>query len=192
LTSRKSLSDYGFWPSLADVKLGVVAAFLILPHLLLLNYLINQVIEYEHPVLEMFGPQMTWQLFAMQAALTVVLAPLYEEFTFRALLQGGAEQLMRRVQLANPAEPQAEIVLADPVPASEVASSSWYPVLISSAVFASLHLQHGGGAIPIFVLALALGYLYRQTGRMGPGLVVHMILNGVSMLTAALGVWLER
>lgn len=193
LISKRYLSAYGFWLSLADLKLGVFAAFLVLPPVLLLNHLINELIAYEHPVLEMLGSQSTWQVLAMQAVMTVLLAPLYEEFTFRALLQGGAEQLIRRMKLSSGPEPQAqEAAEVDPIPAQEVATWSWWPVLLSSTVFASLHLAHGGGAVPIFVLALALGYLYRQTGRMGPGLVVHMLLNGLSISTLALRVWLDR
>lgn len=192
LISLRGLSKYGFWLSRSDIKLGIIAAFLVLPHVLFLNYLINALVAYEHPVLEMFGSQTTWQVLAMQAVMTVLLAPVYEEFTFRALLQGGAEQLTRRMKVSASEDPVGEEMLeSDLISPAEVATWSWWPMMISSSVFASLHLAHGGGAIPIFVLALALGYLYRQTGRMGPGLVVHMILNGLSITTVALRVWLE-
>jgi membrane protease YdiL (CAAX protease family) len=190
LLSRKHLSDYGFWPSLDDIKLGGITAFLVLPQLILLSTFINILVKYEHPVLDTLDAQMSWQLLLLQAGLTVLLAPLYEEFTFRALLQGGAEQVARKVALADNVESKTED--QQTIAAAEVATWPWWPVLMSSTVFATLHLPHGGGAIPIFFLAIALGYLYRQTGRMGPGLVVHIILNGFSMTVAIINLWLEK
>lgn len=38
--------------------------------------------------------------------------------------------------------------------------------------------------IPIFVLSIALGFLYLRTHRLVPGIVLHMCLNGVSLLMA--------
>jgi membrane protease YdiL (CAAX protease family) len=56
-----------------------------------------------------------------------------------------------------------------------------WPILISSAIFALMHWQHGPDPIPLFVLAVVLGYLYRQTHRIGPSIVVHMLLNSCSL-----------
>jgi membrane protease YdiL (CAAX protease family) len=55
--------------------------------------------------------------------------------------------------------------------------------LISSLLFALLHVGQGPAPIPLFFLALVLGYLYHQTHRIWPGLIVHAGLNG---LTAAM------
>jgi membrane protease YdiL (CAAX protease family) len=184
LLSRKQLSEYGFWLSMADLKLGVITAFLVLPHLLVMSFFINLLVKYEHPVLDTLDSKMGWHALLIQIVLTVILAPLYEEFTFRALLQGGAEQLARRLAVAENDTTDAKPDLI--ISASEVATWPWWPVVMCSTVFATLHLPHGGGAIPIFFLALALSYLYRQTGRMGPGLVVHVILNGFSVTVALL------
>ncbi len=59
------------------------------------------------------------------------------------------------------------------------------PIFISSALFALFHLGHGPAPIPLFFLALVLGYLYQKTHRILPSVVVHMLLNGTSLL----GVW---
>jgi membrane protease YdiL (CAAX protease family) len=189
LVSRRRLSFYGFLPSWADVKLGCIAAFLVLPHVLLLSVLIGQFIKYEHPVLDTIGADVTWQVLSLQLVLTVLIAPFFEEFTFRGLLQGGAEQIARRLQIAGTIENNPAVVESDPIPATEVATWPWWPVWMSSAVFAIMHMTHGGGAIAIFFLAVAIGYLYRQTGRLGPGLVVHMILNSYSMTLLLLKVF---
>lgn len=52
------------------------------------------------------------------------------------------------------------------------------PILISSFVFAILHWGHGAAPIPLFFLALGLGYLYQKTRSLTPCVVVHMLLNG--------------
>ncbi|MFO7906169.1 MAG: CPBP family glutamic-type intramembrane protease [Pirellulaceae bacterium] len=55
------------------------------------------------------------------------------------------------------------------------------PILASSTLFAALHMSHGPDWIPLFFLALGLGYLYRQTHRLLPCITVHFLLNGCSM-----------
>ncbi len=56
------------------------------------------------------------------------------------------------------------------------------PTILSSGVFAIMHSGQGPAPIPLFVFALCLGYLYRQTHRLLPSLVVHFCLNALSML----------
>jgi membrane protease YdiL (CAAX protease family) len=58
---------------------------------------------------------------------------------------------------------------------------SWLPVIITSAIFAALHYSHGPDWIPLFFLAMGLGYLYQRTHRLLPSLVVHALLNAISM-----------
>ena len=61
------------------------------------------------------------------------------------------------------------------------------PVVATSAVFALLHAGHGPDPIPLFLLALVLGFLYQRTHRVLPGIVLHMCLNGTSMLMFWMG-----
>jgi membrane protease YdiL (CAAX protease family) len=58
---------------------------------------------------------------------------------------------------------------------------SLMPVLLSSFVFALVHLEFGPSAVPLFFFALILGYLYRQTHRLLPSLVTHACLNALSV-----------
>ncbi len=60
-------------------------------------------------------------------------------------------------------------------------SKEWGPIAISSILFAAMHIGQGPAPIPLFFLALVLGYLYRQTHRIWPSLVVHLLLNGCTM-----------
>ena len=60
------------------------------------------------------------------------------------------------------------------------------PVLLFSGLLEnglrSIHSPISGDPLPIFFLALALGTLYRRTHRMMPSLVLHIGLNGSSVL----------
>lgn len=57
---------------------------------------------------------------------------------------------------------------------------SW-PILVSSVLFALMHASHGPDPIPLFLLAMGLGYLYQRTHRILPGITVHLLLNVCSL-----------
>lgn len=57
----------------------------------------------------------------------------------------------------------------------------YWPIFVSSAVFALFHLGHGPAPITLFFFSLGLGYLYRQTQSIWPSVIVHMCLNALTM-----------
>ena len=65
---------------------------------------------------------------------------------------------------------------------SSQARVPFWPVLVSSALFALVHYSHGPAPIPLFVFALGLGYLYQRTHRLLPCIVLHFSLNACSLL----------
>jgi membrane protease YdiL (CAAX protease family) len=44
-----------------------------------------------------------------------------------------------------------------------------------------MHIGTGLDPIPLFVLGLALGYLYQRTHRILPCIVLHALFNGFSL-----------
>jgi membrane protease YdiL (CAAX protease family) len=62
-----------------------------------------------------------------------------------------------------------------------------WPIFVSAAIFALMHAGNGPDPIPLFFLALGLGYLYRQTHRITPSMTVHFLLNAASMTL----LWME-
>ena len=58
---------------------------------------------------------------------------------------------------------------------------AYWPILVSSACFALIHWGQGLAPIPLFILALGLGYLFRQTGSLIACITVHFLLNFYSM-----------
>lgn len=190
LTRRDLFVRYGLWPSLGDLRLGLIASLFILPPVLQLASLLDYFVSYEHPVLEVVKENPTLSVFLAMTFSAAIMAPLFEEFMFRALLQGGAQKLSRRLTLARQAVAAGEDrpETSDAISCGEVVSWTWGPVMISSVTFAIMHLGQGAAPIPLFVFAVALGYLYRQTGRLWPCITVHFLLNAFSMIGLGLEV----
>lgn len=55
------------------------------------------------------------------------------------------------------------------------------PIVLSSLLFALLHYSHGPDWIALFFLAMGLGYIFQRTHRILPCIVVHLLLNALSM-----------
>ncbi len=183
LTDKHLLSRSGLLPRWDDIRLGVVASFFILPPVLWLATLLQQFVEYEHKVFDLIESNPVPSVFWAMALSVVAVTPIVEEFMFRMLLQGGCDRVVRRSPDASGQESLApeDCVSPDQIAANEVAVWSWRPVVISSLAFSMLHLGQGAAPIALFFFALAVGYLYRQTGRLWPCIIVHMILNGISL-----------
>ncbi|MCG8649015.1 MAG: CPBP family intramembrane metalloprotease [Pirellulales bacterium] len=149
-----------------DLKLGLSGALLILPPVLMLSYLVSKWVAYEHPVLERLATAATPQVFLLIFGSTAILTPIVEEFAFRLLLQGGLQGLADRQCDED----------------GMWAPRAYWPMIVTSVLFAAMHLGDQGAApIPLFFLSLGLGYLYRQSGRIAVPILVHMILNGLTI-----------
>jgi membrane protease YdiL (CAAX protease family) len=122
----------------------------------------------EHPLAKLISAQNSPALLALAALSAVVVAPLSEELLFRVILQGWLERVLRR---RSRAWRGAQRVL---------------PILISSALFSVMH--QGADRVALFVLALFLGFLYRQTHRIFPSFVLHSCINALAVLALSLGV----
>ncbi|HVC94977.1 MAG TPA: CPBP family intramembrane glutamic endopeptidase, partial [Pirellulales bacterium] len=131
----------------------------------------------EHPIVNALrAAEPGWGLWLSSLVSAVLVAPVVEEFLFRVLLQGWLESL------GSDAAAQVD---HGPMTADAIPSTSrrppWAPIVLSSAVFALMHLAHGADVVPLFFFALALGYLYRQTHRLWPSMVVHVCLNACTL-----------
>jgi membrane protease YdiL (CAAX protease family) len=94
-----------------------------------------------------------------------------------------AEEPVQLPTIDNPYAPPALYTApapSHPVPA-DARPSAFLPIFSSSLIFAALHYGHGPDPIPLFFLSLVLGWLYRQTHRLMPGVVLHATLNFVSL-----------
>ncbi len=225
-----------------DLRLGVRAFLILAPPTYALQLILVQWFKSEHPVVKLIRERPDGVLVAASLFSAVLVAPVFEEYFFRGLLQGWLQRFFWHAGgTSNPAAYVAVVPsAAQPKPSgtddeqgshsdrdlgpgaepNEVANSPpsiadayappkfdnssledarWYttqlsaadsppagllgvlPLVISASIFAVLHVSHGPDWLPLFGLAIGLGYLYRQTHRLLPCIVVHFLLNGVSM-----------
>jgi len=65
----------------------------------------------------------------------------------------------------------------------------WVPILISSLLFSLAHLGHGFDPVPLFLLAIVLGYTYQRTHRIVPCIVTHMLFNLSTLIALGLQIY---
>jgi membrane protease YdiL (CAAX protease family) len=53
-------------------------------------------------------------------------------------------------------------------------------------LFGLAHLGHGVSPLPLMLLGGVLGYLYRQTHRVVPSMVCHMLFNALTFVMLGL------
>jgi membrane protease YdiL (CAAX protease family) len=95
----------------------------------------------------------SWWMRIYLGAFAVVLAPVAEEFIFRGMLYPLVKQL----------------------------GSPRYALFGTSAVFALIHLD-AGTLVPLFVLALALTWLYEKTDNLLAPITAHALFNATNLV----------
>ena len=163
-------TDLGIDPRQVRRDLGIgLIGFLFIDAPVDLFYTVLQLIKpgEPHPLIELAirQPSQLWLI----GFCAVLVAPLVEEFFFRVVLQGWLERRQRSV----PREDRLLPMLPTGV----------LPIVVSSFLFAAMHGDQWPAPVPLFFLALVLGYLYHQTHRLLPSLVVHALLNGSTFLS---------
>ncbi len=166
----------------------------------------------EHPLIKLLKESPEPLLMLGAAVAAVLVAPVVEEFFFRVMLQGWLEGIAMRSEPPQDASPAADDAAppsdqANAPPAPETAEQQnpyaspaaenerqaaistpeakrlmVWPIVGSSALFASVHIGHGVDFIPLFFLSLALGYLYQRTHRLWPSMILHTCLNATSLV----------
>ncbi len=191
-TSGATRADMGFASRhlARDVGIGFAAFFLVTPLVMLANLAAQQVFRvHKHELEKMLRGEPGQGSFVILAVISaVILAPISEEFVFRAVIQGW----LRRVYLARfDMRTTPEGVESDPEFSSVPApAKTWpsmvrlMPIVLTSAFFGLVHFEQMPAPIPIFVLSLALGALYEWTESLVPSIVLHALFNGFN--TAAL------
>jgi membrane protease YdiL (CAAX protease family) len=182
-------ADFGFDVSglPKDLWTGAVAFVAIAPAVYVIQEIGTLLIPYEHPLINELQrkPDAFTQWTAAISAL--IVAPVFEEFLFRGILQGWLEKM--ELRLITKAEIRGDTAFGDTQniilgPRHSIAGLKLgtIPIFISSMLFALIHLGQGAAPIALYVFALALGYLYRQTHRLWPSMMVHFLLNAVTLL----------
>lgn len=194
---------------IGDIGIGAVAFLAALVPVYglqaMLVYGIGQ--ESTHPLIQMIIADPNPLLLLVAFASAVIVAPICEEIAFRLLLQGWLEKRLeaggrrpedmsrdgRPAAMAESETAAATLCVAGaatsptadtPVNGSDAPAPrplSPVPIVLTSLLFAVAHVGHGPDPIPLFVLAVMLGYIYQRTHRIVPCIIVHMLFNAFSL-----------
>jgi membrane protease YdiL (CAAX protease family) len=145
---------------LAMVPAGIAIA-IVLPGMFVVELLTEKfwnAIHYAHPsehdLLRILGEEPSRFVRVAIAVSAIVLAPVFEEFFFRGMIQRTVRQI--------------------------AGNHRWIAIVIASLAFTAVH----GAlwlAPPIFILSLALGYAYDRTGNLWVPIAVHAAFNATSL-----------
>ncbi len=150
-------------------KQGLIAAAIILPAMFGVMFLTEEFWESihfahpsEHDLLRVLGGESNGAIRDAIIVSAIILAPLFEEFFFRGMIQrailGSMEPL--RDQLAG--------------------WDRWIAILVTSLAFTAVH-----GALwlapPIFFLSMCMGYAYERTKNLWTSIIVHASFNAASV-----------
>ena len=138
-----------------DVAIAGRALGLVVFPLLMAAAALNAIMQYEHPVVDFLEANRDLTAAGIVVISAVVVAPLTEEFFFRRVLQGWLEK--------------------------RFADEAGVAVSLSAIAFASAHAGQGLAFLPLFPLALVLGWIARQTGSIVPSTLLHAMFNAVSV-----------
>lgn len=184
LSSGARSRDFG-WASFSfrDVTTGLTLFVLAAPGIYGLQAVLHRFWDKQHPLIELLQRSDDLVLWLLAGISVIVVAPVVEEFAFRALFQSWLEKICH-VHLAEAGgfavshgvfgEPSV-----DRIPGRR---RLLIPPLLSAAVFAVLHAGQGPAWIPLFFFGLILGFLYLRTHRLLSCITLHAALNGYSFL----------
>jgi len=211
LTSGARLRDLGLsfdgWWRQAAV--GLVAMLITTPVVWLVQLASISIWRpHGHPLETMLREQFSVEVGYLAILTAVILAPMLEEMTFRAILQRWLIKLLRTGETsAQPMETSGDLngpdfglavessiagywetedgqvlveTVSNPQDASEVPRSTWKAIILTSLFFAVVHAAQWPAPIAIFVLSLVLGVVYHCTGSLIASIVTHAAFNGFS------------
>jgi membrane protease YdiL (CAAX protease family) len=214
-TSNARLADLGLGSGRVGRQflIGALAFLLVAPVVYLVNGLAVLIWSPEkHPLEQMVRAAPSAQIAYLALISAVLLAPAAEEMIFRGIIQGWLSRLFSRA-LAKPAlvvderfgfepsdiavapverESRWRWLLRFPVPGIDLAAQPGLaralPIVLTSALFAVVHLPQWPAPLAIFVLSLGLGIVYQRTGSLVATFFTHALFNGFSTLVLFLAI----
>jgi membrane protease YdiL (CAAX protease family) len=93
---------------------------------------------------------------------------------------------------SSPLSQNGEADAPSPSARESKSSAPFWPSLVSGTLFGLAHWEYGLSFVPLIVLGVILGLLYRATLSIWPCIMVHFMLNATSMFAMGVGVYLEK
>jgi membrane protease YdiL (CAAX protease family) len=170
--------DLGFRKGMIgkDLLTGLVGALCLVPLVYLVQF--GAILFWPptaHPMQEMLFEKRSVSVIGLALVSAVVLAPVAEELMFRGFLQGWLE---KRAQSARRVEEHETTALEASRPSG--GAFGLVALLLPAAFFAGVHFGQWPAPIPLFVLAVGLGVVYRRTKGLVAPIAMHATFNGLS------------
>jgi membrane protease YdiL (CAAX protease family) len=140
-----------------DLALALGGLALVVAPVLACAYLVSLWVPYEHPIVDLLQAERSVVALAIVAVSAVIVAPVAEELFFRRVLQGWLEKRLPR-------------------------ADGGQAIGLAAAAFALAHAGQGLAFLPLYPLAIVLGFLVRRTGSLLPAILLHGMFNAVSLL----------
>ncbi len=173
-----------------NVALGVLAALFLAPIVFAIQLVAVQIWKpNEHPLQKMLMSDNDPKVLVLAFVSAVILAPLAEEILFRGIFQGWLERMANR----KPTPDEIGLELLDPVDPKTLSIrpdrfGSAVALIVPAVLFAAVHGGQWPAPIPLVILALGLGYLYRRTGGLIAPIALHATFNGISTVLLIIAV----
>ncbi len=171
----KNQGDFDFhlfrWLKM-EILPGIYVFLAWVPIVMLVHSAASHWMRYEHPTLTILSESTTDDRFQIAATTffsAALVAPLVEEFFFRGILQAFLTRIFFQFLRTAKGTPQ------------ESRPICWFAITITSAIFAAIHIGQGPAPFGLFVLSIGIGYLYDRTGSLTSCVVVHFLLNAMTM-----------
>jgi membrane protease YdiL (CAAX protease family) len=166
------LRAFGLGPRgiIGGVGVGALTLFVIYPLVALTSELTVTAIRWlhlrqpqAHPILQSLAKWHDPGMLTLAAFAAVVAAPVAEELVFRGVIQTSLTRLFGGESNSS-------------------AIGRWAAVLITAAAFAASHMQMEVAFLPpLFVLAVAFGYVYERTGNLWATIAAHAMFNSLQI-----------
>jgi len=164
-------------------RIGFFASLLLVPVTMVINAVVSILVTpYSHPVIETLLAEASITTLVYTVITVVIAAPLVEEFVFRGVILtylhrvfSGQWDSITAVYCSNTAKAQDHSETPD---LFQLHGAN----ILTSLLFAALHIGQGAAYIPLFFLSFGLGYVCNKTGSIIPCVIIHMVLNGISTI----------
>lgn len=175
------------WRLGAGIACGAATLFVLYPLISITSLIVESALRTfhlrqpdAHEVLKILGNRPSRWLKIGTIALAVIFAPVFEELFFRGLLQTALGRLFSWLGILSTALGSTDAPLPTRVPAPS-STSRWLAIVVTAAAFAAIHMVPAF-FIPLFVLAVGLGYIYERTGNLWITITAHAMFNGAQIL----------
>jgi len=165
------------------LKIGLLAAILLIPLTMVINVIVGLLVTpYSHPVIDTLLAEASLETLIYTVITVVVAAPIVEEFVFRGVVL----TYLQRAFSGNWATNTLILCKHAETPENQFKATDTFERhganLLTSLIFASLHLGQGAAPIPLFLLSFGIGHVANKTGSIIPCILIHMLLNGISTI----------